>query len=322
MLHPWRDFCCGGGAMSILGAAGTRAARTAELWWLMLGLGLAVYLVVLVSLALALAAGPRGRLALTERARMWLVIGGGALGPAVVLLILAFANLRTLIAVAAPSATPDLTLDVIGHQWWWEVRYPDQGFSTANEIHIPSGRVVLVHLTSVDVIHSFFVPRLAGKTDLNPGMSTSMWFDADVPGQYRGQCAEYCGIQHARMALTVFAEDAGQFAAWVATQQQPAAPPSDPTLARGAQAFASLGCIGCHALRYGGTSAVGGDVGPDLTHLAGRTTIAAGTLPNTVDALARWITNPQAEKQGTPMPPTQTDPDTLRALAAYLSSLR
>jgi cytochrome c oxidase subunit 2 len=166
------------------------------------------------------------------------------------------------------------------------------------------------------------VPRLAGKTDLMPGQTTSTWFDAQTPGQYRGQCAEYCGLEHANMVFSVFADQPGQFQAWVAGQQQPAASPADPSLARGAQAFASLGCIGCHALRYGGTAAVGGGVGPDLTHLASRQTLAAGTLPNTVETLMRWIADPQAVKPGTTMPPTPTDPDTLRALAAYLASLR
>ena len=305
--------------MSLLDPAGPRAARTADLWWLMLGLGLAVYLLVMLCLALALLGGRR---ALGERGRLRLVVGGGMIGPAVVLLVIAVANLRTLVAVAAPPTRPDLTLDVVGHQWWWEVRYPDQQIATANEIHIPAGQVVLVHLTSVDVIHSFFVPRLAGKTDLDPGQTTSTWLQADAPGQYHGQCAEYCGIQHANMAFTVFADDPSAFQQWVAGQQQPAPAPADTNLARGAQAFAGLGCIGCHALRYGGTAAVGGGVGPDLTHLASRHTIAAGVLPNTVDALMRWIANPDGEKKGTTMPATQTDPDTLRALATYLASLQ
>jgi cytochrome c oxidase subunit 2 len=253
---------------------------------------------------------------------LWLIVGGGIAGPAVVLLTLNVASLRTLVAVAAPAETPALSLEVVGHQWWWEVRYPDQHVSTANEIAIPAGQTVLLHLASVDVIHSFWVPRLAGKMDLNPGQTNTTWLEADEPGRYRGACAEFCGIQHANMVFTVFADPPDQYQAWVAAQQQPAATPSDPTLARGAQAFASLGCIGCHALRYGGTAAVGGGVGPDLTHLASRETIAAGTLPNTPEALARWIANPQAAKQGTTMPATQTDPETLRALATYLSSLR
>ena len=310
------------GPMSMLDPAGTRAARTADLWWLMLGLGLAVYVMVMAVLAMSLLTRPGGRLGLRESARNRLVVAGGIVVPAVVLLVLVVADLRTLVAVAAPSAQPDLSLDVVGHQWWWEVRYPDQHISTANEIHIPSGQTVLLHLSSVDVIHSFWVPRLAGKTDLNPGQTNTTWLQATEPGEYRGQCAEYCGIQHATMAFVVYADPPQVFQQWMADQQQPAVAPADPLLARGAQAFAGLGCITCHALRYGGTAAVGGGLGPDLTHLASRRTIAAGLLPNTPETLERWIGDPSAVKKGTTMPATSTDAETLRALAAYLSSLK
>jgi cytochrome c oxidase subunit II len=171
------------------------------------------------------------------------------------------------------------------------------------------------------VIHSLWVPRLAGKTDVVPGQTNTMWLQADAPGEYRGECAEYCGIQHANMAFVVVADSPEQFQAWISAQQQPAAAPSNADLARGAQAFAGLGCIGCHALRYGGTAATGGGLGPDLTHLASRKTIAAGIAANNVDTLQRWITNPDAIKKGTTMPATNVDPDTLHALALYLSSL-
>jgi cytochrome c oxidase subunit 2 len=309
------------GPLSLLDPAGPRAALTADLWWVMLALGLSVYLLVMGLLVASLVARPGGRLHLDDAARTRLVVVGGLIAPAVVLLVLLVLDLRTLVAVAAPSAPPDLTLEVVAHQWWWEVRYPDQQVSTANEIHVPAGQTVLIHLASVDVIHSFWVPRLAGKTDVVPGQTNTMWLEASAPGEYRGQCAEYCGIQHAHMAFTVFADPPDQFQAWVAAQQQPAVAPSDPALARGAQAFAGLGCIGCHALRYGGTAATGGGLGPDLTHLASRRTIAAGAAPNDPSTLQRWIANPQAIKQGTTMPATNVDPDTLRLLAMYLSSL-
>jgi cytochrome c oxidase subunit 2 len=308
--------------MAMLDPAGTRAARTADLWWLMLGLGLAVYVAVMAALAISLLARPGGRLGLRDSARNRLVVAGGIVVPAVVLVALIVADLRTLVAVAAPSARPDLSLEVVGHQWWWEVRYPDQHVSTANEIHIATGQTVLLHLSSVDVIHSFWVPRLAGKTDLNPGQTNTTWLQATAPGEYRGQCAEYCGIQHATMAFVVYADPPELFQQWLLDQQQPAVAPADPLLARGAQAFAGLGCITCHALRYGGTAAVGGGLGPDLTHLASRRTIAAGLLPNTPESLERWIADPSAVKQGTTMPATSTDAETLRALAAYLSSLK
>jgi cytochrome c oxidase subunit 2 len=182
--------------------------------------------------------------------------------------------------------------------------------------------VVLFHLSSGDVIHSFWVPRLAGKTDVLPGQTNTTWLEADTPGTYLGPCTEYCGIQHAHMLARVVADPPDQFQAWVTAQQQPAMAPADPQLAQGAQAFASLGCIGCHALRYGGTAAAGGGLGPDLTHLASRGTIAGGSLPNDEPTLERWIAEPDALKQGTTMPATRSDAATLRALATYLASLR
>jgi cytochrome c oxidase subunit 2 len=306
---------------SLLDPAGPRAALTANLWWFMLGLGLIVYVLVMAFLAASLLTRPGGRFELDDRARTRVVIAGGLIAPAVVLIVLLAMDLRTLVAVAAPPAPADLSLDVVAHQWWWEVRYPDQQISTANEIHVPVGQVVMIHLSSVDVIHSLWVPRLAGKTDVLPGQTNTMWLEATFAGDYRGQCAEYCGIQHANMAFTVVAQNPSEFQAWVVTQQQPAHPPVDPESARGAQAFVSSGCITCHALRYGGTAPTGGGIGPDLTHLASRSTIAAGTANNDARSLERWISNPQAIKQGTTMPPTDLDPNTLHALAAYLTSL-
>jgi cytochrome c oxidase subunit II len=307
--------------VSLVDAAGPRAALTANLWWFMLAMGLGVYLLVMLLLAFGLLARPGGRWQLADSARTRLVVVGGLLAPALVLVILLGADLRTLVAVAAPPAPADLTLEVVGHQWWWEVRYPDQHFATANEIHIPTQSIVLIHLTSVDVIHSLWVPRLAGKTDVVPGQTSSMWLQADTPGDYRGECAEYCGIQHANMVFSVVAQPADQFQAWVAAQQQPAAPPTNADLSRGAQAFASLGCIGCHALRYG-DAATGGGLGPDLTHLASRRTIAAGVATNDTATLEQWIANPDSIKKGTTMPPTVTDAETLHALALYLSNLK
>jgi cytochrome c oxidase subunit II len=310
------------GPLSLVDPAGPRAALTANLWWFMLVVGLAVYLLVMGLLVMSLMAGPNGRLHLSERGRNRLVVGGGLIAPAVVLLVLLVFNLRTLVAVAEPSGPADLTLEVVGHQWWWEVRYPDQHLATANEIHVPVGQTVLMHLSSVDVIHSLWVPRLAGKTDVVPGQTNTMWLEASETGQFLGQCAEYCGIQHANMAFRVFAAPADQFQAWVSAQAQPAVAPTSPRLAQGAQAFATLGCIACHALRYGGTAATGGGVGPDLTHLATRERIAAGVAPNDIPTLKQWITSPDSIKKGTTMPATNVDADTLDALATYLASLK
>jgi cytochrome c oxidase subunit 2 len=258
--------------------------------------------------------------ALGEAGEVGLVVVAGIAIPAVILTGLLVFAVRTLSALAAPPAAA-MTVEVIGHLWWWEVRYPDHGITTANEIHIPVGQPVQLQLASRDVIHSFWVPQLMGKLDLVPGRTNITWVEAAQPGRYRGQCAEFCGLQHARMAFLVIAEPPDQFAAWLEEQRRPATEPADPTLLMGARAFAREGCITCHVIRYG-SGAVGTAVGPDLTHVGSRRTLAAGTLPNTQDTLARWIDNPQAVKPGSYMPNASMDPQSLRALAAYLGSLK
>jgi cytochrome c oxidase subunit II len=216
-----------------------------------------------------------------------------------------------------------LQIRVIGHQWWWEVQYRDSvaqnWFTTANELHIPAGRPVVVELLSTDVIHSFWPPNLSQKRDLIPGKDNSLWFQADKPGVYRGQCAEYCGLQHAKMGFLVIADHPDSFATWLARQRDTALTPSSELTRRGQEVFLASTCVMCHAIS--GTVA-GGRVGPDLTHLASRLTIAAGTLPNTRGNLAGWIVNPQSIKPGTRMPPNQLQPADLQALLAYLESLK
>jgi cytochrome c oxidase subunit 2 len=221
-----------------------------------------------------------------------------------------------------PSKRP-LTIEVVAHQWWWELQYKDSTpgglFTTANELHVPVGQPVLLVLTSRDVIHSFWVPNLAGKKDLVPGRTQSWWFQADTPGVYRGQCAEFCGHQHAKMALLVVAEPLTDYQAWVRRSQQPAVTPSDPVAARGQQVFMNGTCVMCHAIQ--GTPARSRN-GPDLTHLASRRTLAAATLENTRGALAGWIVDPQRVKPGTQMPPSQLSSQDLDALLTYLQTLK
>jgi cytochrome c oxidase subunit 2 len=222
------------------------------------------------------------------------------------------------------AAKPDtLTVEITGHQWWWEIRYddptPSRMLTTANEIHIPVGRPVLFKLTSTDVIHSFWVPNLHGKTDLIPGHITTTLIRADRAGTYRGQCAEYCGHQHAHMAFTVVVEPADKFQQWYEAQLQPAPQPSTPSQARGQQVFLTSPCVLCHKIQ--GTDA-GGMVGPDLTHIGSRPTIAAGTLENTRGHLAGWVVNSQEIKPGNRMPPNDIQPDDLQALLDYLQSLK
>jgi len=221
-----------------------------------------------------------------------------------------------------PRAHP-LTIEVTGKQWWWDVTYADTSpsgrFTTANEIHIPVGQPVLFVLGARDVIHSFWVPNLAGKKDLIPGYTQSMWLQADTAGDYRAQCAEFCGVQHAKMALHVIAESPADYRRWVEAQRAPGRTPTDSVTERGREVFVTGPCAMCHAVT--GTSASARN-GPDLTHLASRRTIAAGTLPNTRGALAGWIVDPQQVKPGAHMPPNQLSPPDLDALLTYLQSLK
>lgn len=217
----------------------------------------------------------------------------------------------------------DLTVKVRGLQWWWGVEYfgatPDQRFETANEIHIPVGRNVRLQLEGLDVIHSFWVPSLAGKQDLIPGRPNELTLRAERPGVYRGQCAEFCGLQHAHMSFFVIAEEQVAFDQWVASQRGAAAAPADEETRAGQQAFMSKQCAACHTIR--GTPA-DGKTGPDLTHVGGRTMIASGLLPTTRGSLAAWIADPQTLKPGNNMPMVPMSPEELRSISAYLASLR
>jgi cytochrome c oxidase subunit 2 len=216
-----------------------------------------------------------------------------------------------------------LQIRVTGHQWWWELQYRDSlaknWVTTANEMHIPAGRPVVLELRSTDVIHSFWPPDLAQKRDLIPGNVNTLWFQADTPGVYRGQCAEFCGLQHAKMAFLVIADRPDTFNMWLTQQRDTALTPTDQLTQRGQEVFLGSSCVMCHAIS--GTPA-GARVGPDLTHLASRRTIAAGTLPNTRGNLAGWIVNPQQIKPGARMPPNQLNPADLQALLAYLETLK
>jgi cytochrome c oxidase subunit 2 len=226
-------------------------------------------------------------------------------------------------AITSNPGKEAIQIRVTGHQWWWEVQYrdslPQNWVTTANEIHVPVGRPVVFELRSTDVIHSFWPPNLSPKRDLIPGNENSVWFQADSAGVYRGQCAEYCGHQHAKMGFLVVAEPPDQFANWLAQQRDTAKTPTDSLARRGQEVFLASSCVMCHAIA--GTPA-GSRIGPDLTHLASRRTIAAGTLPNTRGNLAGWIMDPQSIKPGARMPATQLRPDDLLALLVYLESLK
>jgi cytochrome c oxidase subunit 2 len=280
----------------------------------------------------------------TIRARRWL-IGGGLVFPGTVLTGLLFYSLavgkalgsfqgdgalRFLLDCVSDASralgnrapiNAAVRIEVNARQWWWEVKYfsADGEFELANELHLPAGRPVELQLVTEDVIHSFWVPSLAGKVDMIPGHRNRLVLKADQPGVHRGQCAEYCGAQHALMALFVVVQPDADFSGWLAHQARDARAPADEFLARGREAFMRGGCADCHTVR--GTGARG-DLGPDLTHVGGRRSLGAGVLANHVGTMAGWIAGTQAVKPGSLMPDTRAfDGPELRALAAWLTSL-
>jgi cytochrome c oxidase subunit II len=244
---------------------------------------------------------------------------GGVIIPVIILAGLLGLTIYSHISLAAPGEPTALTIEVIGHRWCGEVRYPNEGIVSANEIHIPVGRPVEIHLTSRDVIHSFWVPQLAGKLDMNPGETNSMWLQADEPGIYRGICAEFCGLQHANMQFMVIASPEASFQEFVERESQPALEPEDDLALTGQQVFMGSSCVYCHTIQ--GTNATG-ELGPDLTHIASRLTIGAGILENNRGNLAGWIVDPHTFKPGNLMPPTNMTGAELQALLAYLDTLR
>jgi cytochrome c oxidase subunit 2 len=320
------------GFQSALDPKGPRAEAVTKLHWSLVTVSTVVYVIVIGALLYALWRGsrrPTPDLAHVHREtpeqadtmKRGVVIA--AVVTVVVMLAFVFASVSTGSAVARVGGMKPLRVNVVGHQWWWGVEYPDpdphNNAETANEIHVPVGRPVLIKLTSQDVIHSFWAPNLAGKKDLIPGHETITWFRADTAGVYRGQCAEFCGHQHAKMAFFVVAEPRLQFESWLQKQRGEAQKPSDSVAQTGERIFLSGPCAVCHTIS--GTGA-GGKVGPDLTHVASRLTIAAGTLPNTTGNLAGWILDPQSIKPGAKMPPTKLDPQSLQALLSYLGTLK
>lgn len=243
--------------------------------------------------------------------------------PVLIVVVLFLATARIIFAIQdAPKPPAALEVTVIGHQFWWEFRYPALHITTANELHIPvsdtvASRPTFMKLTSADVIHSFWVPRLSGKVDLVPNRINELWIDARTPGLYLGQCAQFCGVEHAKMLLRVYADTPEQFAAWVQREQQPGA--QDAAVAAGRQEFESQSCMNCHTIS--GTAARG-QFGPDLTHLASRKTIASGAAENTNENLERWITDPDQIKQGSLMPSLHLTADQVRKVTAYLNTLQ
>jgi len=313
--------------LSYLTAAGRKAL---DILPLTIGVtALSVFVVLLISVLLLVAvfrqrpAGDPQALIQSAEPLRWVNLG-------IMLTIIALVGvliwtMSTVAAVIRPPQDSALTLEVTGHQWWWEVRYldkdhPSNVFTTANEIHIPAGKPIKINLMSADVIHSFWVPSLAGKTDTIPGQTNEIWLQADRFGTYAGQCTEYCGQQHAHMAFSVIADDPEKFEAWRQAQLIGKAPPDDEAPADIQQRIAfQHHCGACHTVR--GTAA-GGRVGPDLTHVMSRQTIAAGTLPNVPGWIDAWVADPQHFKPGAKMPILDINGPQFHAVTNYLATLR
>ena len=316
---------------SIFDTAGTQAERIATLAWFIIAVSAITYVLVLAATAVAMRRARARRTSdeladtrpETER-RLTRTVGIATAATTLILLIFVAATARTGRAIAWPIGSEQpLTVEVTGHQWWWQFRYrdtvPSNWLTTSNELHIPVGRPVRVILLSNDVIHSFWVPELHGKQDLIPGHRNTTWLRADRPGVWKARCAEFCGIQHAKMAFDVVAESPARFNQWYVSQLASPQAPNDSSTVHGQSVFMQRTCIMCHSIS--GTPA-GSSVGPELTHIASRPSIAAGSLANTRDNMRRWILNPQLIKPGVRMPPNPLSPADMNALLDYLETLK
>jgi cytochrome c oxidase subunit 2 len=314
---------CASSSPSMLDPRSPEARRIAGLWWLLAGLGAGVYAIVTIAVVAAVVG--RRREPTTEvstdaapgRHDLRFIVVGGLVLPALVLTVAGVATVRTTNALLPPRGV--VHVDVRAEDWWWRLSYPDDDVVTANEIHVPVGRPVELTLTSDNVIHSVWVPQLNGKTDVIPGQVNRMSFTAERAGAYRGQCAEFCGIEHTRMAFIVIAESPSAFERWLAQNRAPAAEPTDAPARAGRDVLETTSCAGCHTVA--GTKAAG-TLGPDLTHVGSRRSLAADTLPNTAAGMRRWLAATQTVKPGALMPQLDLTDSQLNSLVAYLESLR
>jgi cytochrome c oxidase subunit II len=305
---------------SLLTAAGSDAARIVGLWWYFAAVSVVVFVAVIGFTVYALTV--RSDITADGESTKLKVVAGATGITVLVLITILFAS----VSVGRATVTgPDdaLTIEVIGHQWWWEVRYldpsPHRTVTTANEVHLPVGERVRFILRSQDVVHSFWIPNLGGKIDMFPDRDNVLWLEATETGVFRGQCAEFCGMQHARMAFMAVVHERDAFVDWLERERSPAVAPPDELARRGRDAFEGGTCATCHRIR--GTDALA-TFGPDLTHIGSRLTIAAGTMPNDRGRMAAWLVDPQKFKPGSLMPPTNLDAETLHAIVHYLEQLR
>jgi cytochrome c oxidase subunit 2 len=304
-----------------------QARHISNLWWLMLALATVVYLVVATIVVVSMwrrrvrtgdELGPvdAGDATTDRRDHRFLVVGGLVL-PIVVLAVVAVQTVRVSNALAPQDAAVHITVD--GELWWWRVTYPADGVTTANEIHVPLGERVDLTLRSDNLIHSLWVPQLTGKTDLVPGTTNHLQFTATSTGTFRGQCAEFCGVQHANMGLSIVVQEPADYATWVATNRAPAAAPQTDAQRAGQEIVTTTACAGCHTIS--GTSAAG-TLGPDLSHVGSRSTIAADSLGNDADQMTRWLEDTQQVKPGALMPQLDLTSEQTGSLVAYLQSLK
>ena len=321
-----------GGRQSAVESAGVQAGRLEELWWIFLYVLTGIYVLVIAVLLVAVLRRKRADAAtpadtktdpVRER-RMEHIVKGAVAVSVVILFAFMFISFRTGKAINTLSAEPEpLSIKITGNQWWWNVEYqypvPSSNIQTANELHLPLGRVVKLELQSADVIHSFWVPNLHGKKDLIPNYPTTLYIRPDRTGTFWGQCAEFCGYQHAKMRFVVNVHTPEDFAAWETAQRQTPPPPTDAVAARGQQIFLTSVCTQCHTVQ--GTPA-NGRVGPNLTHVASRQYLAAGSLTNTREHLEQWIADPQQFKPGIRMPMNTYSNEDLAALVSYIESLK
>lgn len=310
---------------NILDPKGPIALKESNLFWFILVVSTVVFVIVITALLYSIIRF-RARPGAPEPAQLhgntkleigWTIV------PSVILLGVLVMTITTMFGLQQPASANTITVNAIGHQWWWEFQYPDDHVVTADEMWIPTGTVVHVNLISNNVIHSFWVPQLSGKTDVIPGHDNAMWLQADSAGWYRGECAEFCGTQHAHMDFLVRAVSASDYQAWIQQQQAPAAQPTSTLAQAGAQYFAASPCIGCHMINGVTKGSGAGLIGPNLTHFGSRQWIAGGVVDNTPQNLAAWIHDAQAVKPGSDMPAfpnlTQSQVD---ELVAYLESLK
>lgn len=325
---------CAGHQQSAVDPAGPQSGRVGLLWWFFFWLLGAIFVLVMIATLITLTRRHRGfnqepletghKPSEQTNSQLGRVVTACTVTTVLILFALLIASVTTGKGVSELSNKKNpLTIQVTGNQWWWEIEYlsnqPQQTLVTANEIHIPINRPIQIRGLSNDVIHSFWIPNLNGKRDLIPSRTTVQWFEADHPGRFRGQCAEFCGLQHAHMAVWVIAESEERFNAWLNQQLQPAMSPANPDLQRGQQVFLNNACVYCHQIR--GIAAAGQNA-PDLTHFGSRLGIAANTVPNTKGNLAGWIVDPQSLKPGNHMATIAVNATDLQPLVDYLESLK